>query len=155
MKIRHCFILCAMVLAMSSCKVYEEVKVSDVQNVVIGDMSSEGVEAQIYFEIENPNWYKMTLKESNIEVYVEGKYFGLIDQFDEIIIPKHSKTTQVLRVKASSKALNDLMGNAIKLFFQNELKLEARGYVVGKALLVNKKIDVKVVESVKKEDLGL
>jgi hypothetical protein len=47
------------------------------------------------------------------------------------------------------------MGNAIKLFFQNELKLEARGYVVGKALLVNKKIDVKVVESVKKEDLGL
>ena len=152
---RHWFILCVMVLAMSSCKVYEEVKVSDVQNVVIGDISSNGVEAQIYFEIENPNWYKMTLQESNIEVYVEGKYFGLIDQFDEIIIPKHSKTTQVLRVKASPKALDDLMGNAIKLFFQSELKLEARGYVVGKALLVKKKIDVKVVESVKKEDLGL
>ncbi len=141
--------------SLSSCKLYEEVKVSDVQDVIIGDVTSDGVEAQIYFEIENPNWYKMTLKESNIEVYVEGKYFGVIDQFDEIIIPKHSKTTQVLRVKASSKALNDLIGNALKLFFQNELKLEARGYVVGKALLVKKRIDVKVVESVKKEDLGL
>ena len=141
--------------SLSSCKLYEEVKVSDVQDVIIGDVTSDGVEAQIYLEIENPNWYKMTLKESNIEVYVEGKYFGVIDQFDEIIIPKHSKTTQVLRVKASSKALNDLIGNALKLFFQNELKLEARGYVVGKALLVKKRIDVKVVESVKKEDLGL
>jgi LEA14-like dessication related protein len=144
-----------MVLAMSSCKVYEEVKVSDVQNVIIGDVTSDGVEAQIYFEIENPNWYKMTLKESNIEVYVEGKYFGTIDQFDEIIIPKQSKTTQVLRVKASSKAFNDLLGNALKLLFKNELKLEAKGYVVGKALLVRQRIDVSVVETISKGDLGL
>ncbi len=152
---RQWFILSLMVVAMSSCKVYEEVKVSDVQDVVLGEVTSDGVEAQIYFEVENPNWYKMTLKESNIEVYVEGKYFGTIDQFDEIIIPKHSKTTQVLRVKASSKALNDLIGNALKLLFKNELKLEAKGYVVGKALLVRQRIDVSVVETISKGDLGL
>jgi hypothetical protein len=41
------------------------------------------------------------------------------------------------------------------LFFKQELKLEAKGYVQGKALFINKRIDVSVSEAIKKEDLGL
>lgn len=140
---------------MSSCKLYEEVKVSDVQNVVLGEVSTDGVEAQIYFEVENPNWYKMMLKESKIEIYIEGKYFGVIDQFEEIIIPKKSKTTQALRMRAGPNAMDDLLANALKLFLKNDLKLEAKGYVVGKALLMRKRIDISISEKVSKDQLGL
>ncbi len=146
-------LFCAMFI--SSCKLYEEVKVSDVQNVVLGEVSTDGVEAQIYFEVENPNWYKMMLKESKIEIYIEGKYFGVIDQFEEIIIPKKSKTTQALRMRAGPNAMDDLLANALKLFLKNDLKLEAKGYVVGKALLMRKRIDISVTEKVSKDQLGL
>ena len=142
-------------IIMSSCKLYEEVKVSDVQNVVLGEVSTDGVEAQIYFEVENPNWYKMMLKESKIEIYIEGKYFGVIDQFEEIIIPKKSKTTQALRMRAGPNAMDDLLANALKLFLKNDLKLEAKGYVVGKALLMRKRIDISISEKVSKDQLGL
>lgn len=139
----------------ASCSVYEEVKVSDVQDVVVGELNSDGVVLQIYFTIENPNWYSLTLKESKIDVFVENSYFGTIDQFDQITIPKNSTTTQVLRVTAKPDAISTVLGNALKLFFTDELKLEAKGYVRGKALLINKKIDIQVTEKMSKSDFGL
>lgn len=150
--------LCAVLIAMlslSSCVMYEDVLVSDVQEVIIGQVTTDGVEAQIYFEVENPNWYKMILKESKIDVFVEGKYFGTIDQYDEIIIPKKSKTAQALRVKTGPDAMDDLLTNALKLFFKNDLKLEAKGHVIGKAMLVKKRIDISLTENVSKERFGL
>jgi hypothetical protein len=36
---------------------YKEVNVSDIQEVKMGELNSDGIEAQIYFTIENPNWY--------------------------------------------------------------------------------------------------
>lgn len=139
----------------ASCSVYEEVKVSDVQDVVVGELNKDGVVLQIYFTIENPNWYSLTLKESKIDVFVENAYFGTIDQFDQITIPKNSTTTQVLRVTAKPDAISTVLGNALKLFFTDELKLEAKGYVRGKALLINKKIDIQVTEKMSKSDFGL
>ncbi len=152
---KRVFFFIAFVLALSSCSMYEEVKVSDVQDVVVGEINDDGIVLQIYFTIDNPNWYSLKLKESKIDVFVENTFFGTIDQFEEIVIPKNSSTSQVLRVTAKPDVLQSLLGNAIKLFFTDELKLEAKGYVRGKALLINKKIDIQVTEKMSKADFGL
>lgn len=152
---KRVFFFIAFVIALSSCTMYEEVKVSDVQDVVVGEINDNGIVLQIYFTIDNPNWYSLKLKESKIDVFVENTFFGTIDQFEEIVIPKNSSTSQVLRVTAKPEVLQSLLGNALKLFFTDELKLEAKGYVRGKALLINKKIDIQVTEKMSKADFGL
>ena len=152
---RRLILLLLITASFTSCKLYQEVKVSDVQNVVLGEVTTDGIEAQIYFEVENPNWYNMMLKESKIEIFIEGKYFGVIDQFEEISIPKKSKTTQALRMKTGPNAMDDLLANALKLFLKSDLKLEAKGYVIGKAMLMRKRIDISVTEQVSKEQFGL
>ena len=142
-------------LSTSSCKMYQEVKVSDVQNVQFSEFSGDKLEAQIFFTIENPNWYDIKMKDSKIDVFLEGSFLGTIEQFDEILIPKKSSTVQILKMTSTPDALSNILGNALALFFKQELKLEAKGYVQGKALFINKRIDVSVSEAIKKEDLGL
>lgn len=155
MMVKKWWVMMMAVVLLSSCKMYQEVKVSNVENVAFSDLTSEKMEAQISFTIENPNWYDIKLKESKIDVYLEGKYLGTIDQFEEILIPKKSSSTQVMRMTMAPSALSDLLGNALALFFKSELKMEAKGYVSGKALFIKKRIDVNLSEPIKKEDLGL
>lgn len=155
MKSKFALLLLLALCTFSSCKMYKDVSVSDIQEVKMGELNSDGIEAQIYFTIENPNWYDLKLKETKVDVFIEGDFFGTIDQFGEILIPKKSKTTQALRVKAKPEAFQKLLGSAIKLFFKSELKIEAKGYARGKALFINKRIDISVSESVDKEDIGL
>jgi LEA14-like dessication related protein len=134
---------------------YQEVKVSDVQNVQFSEFTGDKLEAQIFFTIENPNWYDIKMKDSKIDVFLEGSFLGTIEQFDEILIPKKSTTVQIMKMTSTADALSKVLGNALALFFKEELKLEAKGYVQGKALFINKRIDVNVSEGLKKEDLGL
>lgn len=138
----------------TSCNIYKDVKTEGIEEVQLGDITSDGVEATIFFTIENPNWYKITMKETNIDVYVEGAFFGTIDQYENIVVPKKSKATYKLRMKAKQEALDNLLGSALKLFFVNELKLEAKGYAKGRALFIGKKFDIQVVDAITKEQLG-
>ncbi len=57
MKSKFALILFVALCSFSSCKMYKEVNVSDIQEVKMGELNSDGIEAQIYFTIENPNWY--------------------------------------------------------------------------------------------------
>lgn len=144
----------ALVLSTTSCKFYKDIETSGIEEVQMGDITTDGVEATLFFTIENPNWYNIIMKETKVDVYVEDKYFGQIDQFDKIVVPKKSKQTYQLRMIANREALDNLLGSAIKLFFQNDLKLEAKGYAKGRALIVGKKIDIQVVDKITKEQLG-
>ena len=120
MMVKKWWLVVLTAVLLSSCKMYQEVKVSNVENVAFSDLTSEKMEAQISFTIENPNWYDIKLKESKIDVYLEGKYLGTIDQFEEILIPKKSSSTQVMRMTMAPSSLSDLLGNALTLFFKNE-----------------------------------
>lgn len=140
--------------SLSSCHMYKDVKASGIEEVQMGDITTDGIEATILFTIENPNWFNITMKETKVDVYVEGSFFGTIDQYEKIVVPKKSKATYKLRMKANRDALDNLLGSALKLFFVNELKLEAKGYAKGRALFIGKKIDIQVVDAITKEELG-
>ncbi|MEZ4798524.1 MAG: LEA type 2 family protein [Flavobacteriales bacterium] len=144
----------AAVLSTTSCKFYKDIEASGIEEVQMGEINTDGVEATLFFTIENPNWYNIVMKETKIDVYVEDKYFGQIDQYEKIVVPKKSKQTYQLRMTAKQDALDNLLGSALKLFFQNDLKLEAKGYAKGRALFVGKKIDIQVTDKITKEQLG-
>jgi LEA14-like dessication related protein len=144
----------AFVFMLSSCTVYKDVEVKQVVDVKLTEFGGNGVEAEVYLSISNPNWYKVTLTESHINLFFEGKPLGEVELQEPLEIPKQAVSTQVLKVQADMDNVQDLLGNVLQMLFKSEFKLEAKGYVQGKALFVAKKVPVEFKETLSREDLG-
>jgi len=83
-------------LTLSSCKIYQDVDVIEVENVVFREFDIEGAEAEVWLRIKNPNSYKVVLTESNIDLYLEGKHMGQVQLLENMVVPKKSLSTQVM-----------------------------------------------------------
>ena len=138
-----------------SCKLYKDVEVVEVENVVFNELGENGAEAEVWLKISNPNGYKVVLTESAIDLYFEGKEMGEVQLLDKMEVPKRSLSTQVMKVEVQYDNLEDMLGNLLVLLFKQEFQLEAKGYVKGKALFVAKKVDINFRETLTREDLGL
>ncbi|MEY3398695.1 MAG: hypothetical protein RL220_1289 [Bacteroidota bacterium] len=138
-----------------SCKLYQDVEVVEVENIVFNEFGDKGAEAEVWLKISNPNGYKVLLTESAIDLYFEGRPMGEVLLLDKIEVPKKSQSTQVMKVEVQYDNLEELLGNVLVLLFKEEFQLEAKGYVKGKALFVAKKVDINFRETLSREDLGL
>ncbi|MDZ4750286.1 MAG: LEA type 2 family protein [Flavobacteriales bacterium] len=142
-------------LTLSSCKIYQDVDVIEVENVVFREFDIEGAEAEVWLRIKNPNSYKVVLTESNIDLYLEGKHMGQVQLLENMVVPKKSLSTQVMKVEVTYDNMEDLLGNVLMFLFKENFVLEAKGHVKGKALFVAKKVDVNFKEVLTREELGL
>lgn len=143
------------VLSLSSCKIYQDVDVIEVENVVFNEFDNEGAEAEVWLKIKNPNAYKVVLTDSDIDLYFEGKLLGKVQLVEKMEVPKKSLSTQVMKVEVDYDNMEDLMGNILAFLFKENFVLEAKGYVKGKALFVAKKVDINFKETLTREELGL
>ena len=147
--------LFAALLSLSSCKIYQDVDVIEVENVVFNEFDDEGAEAEVWLKIKNPNAYKVVLTDSDIDLYFEGKLLGKVQLVENMEVPKKSLSTQVMKVEVGFDNMEELMGNILTFLFKDNFVLEAKGYVKGKALFVAKKVDINFKETLTKEELGL
>jgi LEA14-like dessication related protein len=134
---------------LTSCSFYKEVEVTEVKDVKITRFDQDIVEAEVTLEIKNPNWYAVSLTESFVDVYINGKEIGEVELKEKIKLPK--KTTNVrtlVMVGDYEKMSSGFLDNLLTLLFANQAKFEAKGYMKGRALLVTKKVDVNVEEFV-------
>jgi LEA14-like dessication related protein len=145
----------AALLSLSSCKIYQDVDVIEVENVVFNEFDDEGAEAEVWLKIKNPNAYKVVLTDSDIDLYFEGKLLGKVQLVENMEVPKKSLSTQVMKVEVGFDNMEELMGNILTFLFKDNFVLEAKGYVKGKALFVAKKVDINFKETLTKEELGL
>ena len=154
MKFRQAIIFICMTMALSSCKMYEEVSVKEVLDVQIVEFDKEGVECKILITVFNPNWYKITLTESHVFLKFEGKLLGEVTLLENLVIPKRSQSTVEMKCDANYEAIQGLLGNVMLLLFQSEYTMKADGYIRAKALAVSKTFPVQFKETLTKEDLG-
>jgi len=139
---------------LSSCNVYRDVQVNEVQEIIVGEISEEGMQVEVRMTIENPNWYNVVLKKSHVDVFLEGSKIGELVLNEKVTVPKKSTTTQVLVMDADYEKLQGIFGNILILLFKKEYILEAKGFVTGRGLIVTKKVKVDLKETLSREDLG-
>jgi LEA14-like dessication related protein len=138
----------------SSCKMYQEVSVNEVIDVKVNEFGQNGIKAEVYIQISNPNWYKLSLTESHIELFFEGKSIGEVQLAEKLVLPKKSVTTQTLKIDANYESIEAILANVLQLLFKSEFVLEGKGYVKGKAMFIAKKVPVEFKQQLTKDDLG-
>ena len=152
--IRFATVLLASFL-LSSCSVYKEVEVHEVPDVQLVEFGADGMDLTIWVDIENPNWYKVHLTETEIEVFLEGKSLGNITLNETLIVPKKSRSVQPMAIHSSISSLDALLGNIFTLLFKEKFEVVGRGYVKGRAFFIVRKVDAGFRHFLTREDLGM
>lgn len=146
--------IATLAVVLSSCSVYREVEVHQVQEVRFKELSADGLDLLVYLEVENPNWYTVRLTESDIQLFLEGQPLGTVSLREPMILPRKSRSVQPMSIHASTGSLDRLLGRLFSLIFQQTFEVTGKGYVRGKAFLVMRKVDVSFTHRLERKDLG-
>jgi LEA14-like dessication related protein len=148
MKIKLLTLLIGIIL-LSSCKFYKDVNVYEVQDVRVKEFSHEMVRAEVDVKVDNPNWYKIKVKESQIKLSINGDYIGIMELDSSLVVPKKSTSVQTIAISTDyADAQTNFLQNTLMLLFAKSVLISAEGHVVGKALIVRKKMPVKLEKQV-------
>lgn len=150
---RFLFFLVA-ALALTSCGMYKEVEVLEVERFDVHEFSADIVSADVVLKVSNPNGYKIKLVDSDIDLKLNGSKMGKLHLREKLVLPRKDTTVQTLRVTADLAAMEgDFLSNTLSLLFKKTALIEADGYVKGRALFIGKKVPIDFEEEIKTEDI--
>src|SRR5690606_7714167 len=96
-----------------------------------------GMDVQFY----NPNKYGMTMKDANIDLFVNGKHIGNAFLEKSYQIPGLDTFLLPVSFKAD---LQNILPNALAILSNNEVEVELKGHVkAGKGVFINVPINHK------------
>jgi len=147
-------ILAILTLGISSCKPYKEVEVHGVVDLQIIEIGADGIDLNVMLDIENPNWYKIHMTESDIQVFLDGKSTGQVSLLEKMTVPKNSRSVQAMSIHTSLGDLEMLLGDIFTLLFKQEFEVTGTGFVKGRVFFVARKVPVTFTHKVTREDLG-
>ena len=128
------------VFTFTSCEIYKDVKVKRVEEFDLSDFTNNHVAAVLRIGLENPNPYKITLYESDLELRIDGNVAGTLTLAEPVVLGPKSAQVYDVKVFTNITDVEGLLGNALSLMFKDEIILEASGYVQAKGLGVKKMV---------------
>ena len=144
-----------LMVGLSSCEIYKDVKVKRVEDIDLYELSNSNVSAVLRIGLENPNPYKITLFESDLELRIDGNLAGSLALAEPVVLaPKSSKVYDV-KVYTNISDVEGFLGNALSLMFKDEIELQASGYVQAKGLGVKKMVPLSFTKPISKKAFKL
>ena len=123
----------------SSCLKYKEIKIQELQSVRILSMDENTADVEFTLKINNPNKWKITVNELQLDACVNKKYIGKVNYDKEIVLPKKSEQTYVLVLKTDMAQVKKLIPS---LMFSNQAIVNLKGNVKVKARGFSKRIEL-------------
>jgi LEA14-like dessication related protein len=155
MKFRKGFwLLFILVFALQGCRVYRDVEFKGVKETRFTSFNAQGVSCEFDVEVYNPNPYKITLMQSDVNLFLEGTRLGKVQLPESAVLHAENSTILKLTCTAEPASIPKIVGGAIGLVFKKDVVIEGKGMVTAKASLVTKTVPVEFTQRVKKEDLG-
>ncbi len=117
-----------LLLGFSSCKSFEEVKVSSIDNFKVKEISMKGIEAELTVTIDNPNALAFKVYPSSAELKYGNVALGKARIVKKVRIPAHSKKQHTFILKGDLKnvGVGDI---ATMMGGRGGKKLELDGYL--------------------------
>ena len=137
-------------LLLTSCLSYKDVVMHDIVDVELKKLDARGVSLTALVKLENPNGYRIHVKDPDVDLYLNGTYVGKGYLDTNLVLPKRSNIVHRVPLHAEFKGVNLLMvmlGSALS----KETTIGAKGTVMGQAVLLRKRFPFEVEE---KLDLG-
>lgn len=142
-------------LNLTSCEIYQEVKVKRVEEFDLSELTNNHVSAILRIGLENPNPYKITLYESDLELRIDGNVAGTLTLAEPVVLSPKSSQVYDVKVFTNITDVEGLLGNALALMFKDEIELQASGYVQAKGLGVKKKVPLSFTKPISKKAFKL
>ena len=148
------WLLFLLVIALEGCRVYRDVEFKGVKETRFTSFNGQGVSCEFDVEVYNPNPYKITLMQSDVNLFLEGTPLGKVQLPESAVLQAEKSTVLKLTCTAEPSSIPKIVGGAIGLVFKKDIVIEGKGNVTAKAFLVTKTVPVEFTQRVKKEDLG-
>lgn len=142
------------VLTLQSCRVYRDVEFKAVKETRFTSFNAKGISCEFEVELFNPNPYKITLMQSDVDLYLEGTRLGKVQLPESAQLNADGKTLMKLSCTAEPASIPKLVGGAIGMVFKKDVVIEGKGSVTAKAFLITKTVAVEFKQRLKPEDLG-
>jgi LEA14-like dessication related protein len=147
-------LLLLLILTLQGCRLYRDVEFKGVKETRFTSFNANGVSCEFDVELYNPNPYKITLMQSEVDLFLEGTRLGKVQLPSLAVLNGEENMRLKLTCTAEPSSIPKLVGGAIGLVFKKELVIEGKGVVTAKAFLVTKTVPVEFTQRIRKEDLG-
>jgi LEA14-like dessication related protein len=147
-RLKNCLLLLPLLYLLSACSIDEPefLGVSDIE-VISANTKNIVVEGKAHFH--NPNNTKLTIKEVNVEVEIDGNAVGKVMQTLEQEVDKNADFSLPLRIDfPPSKIFDNLLSSMMKMTTGQKFKVRYNGYARAKAHGITVKVPVKSTQEV-------
>ncbi len=130
------------------CVDYKEVQLISLENVSLNRISGDGIDADVWLKIDNPNDYKIKVNAKDLVLSFNDKKIGNATLPDDLVLEKSItkvyKTT--LNVTVPPDGGIDL--GLIMLMGGGQITLGLKGEITGKAKSISKTVPVDIKETI-------
>jgi LEA14-like dessication related protein len=140
---------------LTSCEIYKDVKVKRVEDFNLSELTNNHVAAVLRIGLENPNPYKITLFESNMELRLDGNVAGTLSLAQPVVLLPKSSEIYDVKVITNFTDIEGMLGNALALMFKDEIELHASGFVEAKGLGVKKMVPLSFKKAISRKAFKL
>jgi LEA14-like dessication related protein len=144
-----------LMVGLTSCEIYKDVKVKRVEEFDLSELTNSKVSAVLRIGLENPNPYKITLFESDLELRIDGNVAGSLTLAEPVVLAPKSSKVYYVKVYTNITDVEGFLGNALSLMFKDEIELQASGYVQAKGLGVKKMVPLSFTKPISKKAFKL
>lgn len=139
----HILIFSFLIVLLSACASPRELEYQDVKNFRLLELSMKprvGMDVQFY----NPNKFGMTMKDANVDLYIDGKLVGNAILDKSYDVPGLDTFLLPVTLKAD---LQSILPNALAILANNKMEVELKGHVkAGRGVFINIPIRYKGVQ---------
>lgn len=153
--VKNCFamtniLLLILSLTLFSCFKYEDVRILKISNVHLNHISIKKIEIGVDMQIVNPNNFKISIVDSDLELFIKGKKIGTAHIIDKIELSK--KSDQIHKI-AIATDLKDMLGGTIpvilSLMLEESIELQVKGDIKASAKTLSKVFPIDFKERVR------
>lgn len=142
-------ILTLVLSVLVGCLSYEEVKVVRVVGTDVKSFSMEGAEVDITLQISNPNNYKITISNFNLDIFINGTKIGKADVASRVVLAKNSNENHTINMKLKKGGLSaGAMPALLSAAMGGRMQLRAKGTIKAKAKMISKKVPIDFTENI-------
>jgi LEA14-like dessication related protein len=99
-----------------------------IQNFKIGEIKEGKINVTITVKVNNPNKYKIKVKKTALDLFIEDKNIGQAIMKEDLIIEKSTEKNYDFTVQADYKVLSkSALGIVTKALFQKTINVQVKG----------------------------
>ncbi len=134
-------LLCLPIL-LSGCFKFEDIRLIAVKDVTYREFRDNVLQLDIMVTVDNPNRYKVKIKDGKMELKFKDKTIGNLAQTDRIELEANAKKDYKIRATVEMKDLTAGLLAAYRIFMNESDRLSLSGSVHVKSFMYSKTLQV-------------